>query len=216
MTEKHSHILPIDPARPDGCVIATAAQSMHEGCVVVFPTGTFYGLGVRAFDHRAVSRVFEIKKRDPRKPLLVIIASESELPALVRAVPPVAQQLMKAFWPGKVTLVFDALPVVPENLTGGTGKIGVRLAGHPVSRALAQTCGYPITATSANLSGKGGCIRIDELDDGLKDAVDYILDAGSLPGTVGSTVVDVTVFPPRILREGVVSAKEVEEVCGCI
>lgn len=211
MPREKPNILPVDPANPDKNIIAEAARIAKEGGLIVFPTSTFYGLGAVAFDPDAVARVFQVKKRDPGKPLLILITSEEELSDLVRDVPPMAERLIRAFWPGKITLVFEARAILSENLSGGTGKVGVRLAGHPVARALVDACG-PVTGTSANLSGQGGCASIDALDKTLVTSVDCVLDAGQLPGIAGSTVVDVTVFPPQILREGVVPSKEVETV----
>jgi L-threonylcarbamoyladenylate synthase len=213
MSRQKVNILPVDSVTPDKATIHRAASILKKGGVVVFPTRSFYGLGAGAFHVDGVSRIFEVKKRDPHKPLLILIASESDLDSLVEEIPPVAKRLMQTFWPGKITLVFNARPIVPEKLTGGTNKIGIRVATHPVSRELLRACAFPITGTSANLSGQGGCISIDALDEKLAASVDCILDAGPLAGIAVSTVVDVTVFPPKILREGVVSAKDVMAAC---
>ncbi|MCK7504913.1 MAG: Sua5/YciO/YrdC/YwlC family protein [Desulfobacterales bacterium] len=112
---------------------------------------------------------------------------------------------MQRFWPGRLTLVLDARPGLPARLTAGTGKIGIRLAAHPVARALAEAVAQPITGTSANLSGGSGCRQIAELDPRIARQVDLILDGGALKGGVGSTVVDVTGETPVVIREGEVS-----------
>ncbi|MGD8338381.1 MAG: Sua5/YciO/YrdC/YwlC family protein, partial [Desulfobacterales bacterium] len=128
--------------------------------------------------------------------------------------PPVATRLMDRFWPGQVTIVFKAIPILPTNLTAGTGKIGIRLAGHPVARALVSAFGRPITGTSANLSGQGGCHNVDELDAMLIEQLDLVLDAGPLEEGIGSTVVDITGAEPIVIREGVVSKQAIlEAVC---
>ena len=116
---------------------------------------------------------------------------------------------MDCFWPGKVTLVFKASQTVPCHLTAGTGKIGIRLAGHPVAAALVRSLGRPITGTSANLSGESGCRRLGDLEPQLARQLDAALDAGPLKGGIGSTVVDVTGDIPRILREGEISETEI-------
>ena len=116
---------------------------------------------------------------------------------------------MEAFWPGSLTLVFHAAAPVPSNLTGYTGKIGIRLGGYPVASALVRAVGGPITGTSANLSGQGGCVSVAEIDRSIKNQVDLVLDAGTLRGVRGSTVVDVAVDPPRILREGAIDAEKI-------
>jgi L-threonylcarbamoyladenylate synthase len=116
---------------------------------------------------------------------------------------------MDHFWPGGVTLVFKAVDTVPQHLTAGTGKIGIRLPGHPVAAALVDSLGGPLTGTSANLAGRPGSRRIDDLEPNLVQQLDAVLDAGTLKGGTGSTVVDVTQDIPRILREGEISEKEI-------
>lgn len=205
-------ILSVDPKSPDPEVIGTAAATIKGGGLVVFPTSTFYGIGVQAFDALAVDRVFHVKRRDVHKPILVLIASPNDLLSLVQSIPEGATYLMEAFWPGGITLVFDAVDSLPENLTGYTGKIGIRLVSHPVASALVKAVGKPITGTSANPSGKAGCTAVADLATELKAEVDLVLDGGRLMGRKGSTVVDVTADPPRILREGVVSSERIGAV----
>ncbi len=116
---------------------------------------------------------------------------------------------MDAFWPGRVTLVFEARHSLPAQLTAQTGKIGVRLTGHPVAAAIVRQVKGPVTGTSANISGQPGCYRAQDLAPVIARQLDLILDAGTLSGGIGSTVVDVTVTPPRIIREGAVTTREV-------
>ena len=202
-------VLSVDPESPDQDTIGKAAVLIKTGGLVVFPTSSFYGLGAEAFNAEAVDKVFHIKKRDPQKPILILIAYLADLAPLVRSIPKTATRLMEAFWPGGLTLVFHAAGPVPSNLTGYTGKIGIRLGSHPVASALAKTVGGPITGTSANLSGKEGCTSVAEIDRDIKAQVDLVLDAGRLGGVSGSTVVDVTVDPPKILREGDINAERI-------
>ena len=195
-----SEILPANPVSCDQDTIERAAAYIKEGGLVVFPTSSFYGLGADAFKADAVESVFQVKKRDPQRPVLILIASPTDLAPLVQSIPRVATRLMAAFWPGSLTLVFEAADFLPPNLTGHSGKIGVRLV---------RTVGNPITGTSANLSGRDGCTEVGQLPPLMRDKVDVILDAGPLQGGKGSSVVDVTVDPPRILREGAVTAKKI-------
>lgn len=206
---KGREILYVDPESPDQNTIGKAAALIKKGDLVVFPTSSFYGLGADALNVRAVDKVFQAKKRDPRKPVLILIASLADLAPLVQSIPPTATPLIEAFWPGDLTLVFHAADILPSNLSGHTGKIGIRLAGHPVASALVKAVGSPITGTSANLSGKGACTAVEHLDLPIRDQVDLVLDAGRLAGGKGSTVVDVTADPPKILRQGVIDAKEI-------
>ena len=125
-----------------------------------------------------------------------------------------AKIIADRFWPGKVTLVFEASARVPDYLTAGTGKIGIRLAGHPVAAALTGAIQGPVTGTSANISGCSGCHQIGDLMPEVAQQLDLILDAGPLEGGRGSTVVDVTGEVPRVLREGNVSRQDIIAVGG--
>jgi L-threonylcarbamoyladenylate synthase len=157
----------------------------------------------------AVERIIEIKQRPQDNPILVLIDSDNQLEMLVEKIPSAADAIMEAFWPGRVTLVFDARDTLPDSLTAQSGKIGVRLPGHPVAAAMVRQVKGPLTGTSANLSGRPGCYRLPDLDPQIAGQVDLVLDAGTLQGGVGSTVVDVTGEPPRILREGEVTASQI-------
>jgi L-threonylcarbamoyladenylate synthase len=160
-------------------------------------------------DAAAVERVYEIKQRPADMPLLVLISRSAQMAELAERVPPMAQMLMDRFWPGRLTLVLQAQGHLPARLTAGTGKIGIRLAAHPVARALVEVFAGPITGTSANLSGGTGCRQIAELDPHIARGVDLILDGGVLKGGVGSTVVDVTGENPAVIREGEISKPEI-------
>jgi len=201
--------LSIDPQAPDDQLLSITAGKLEKGGIVVFPTSSFYGLGASAFKPDTLRRVYTAKRRPPGKPLLVLIASMEQLSALAKEVPKTAEQLIRAFWPGQVTLVFDAHPELPALLTAHSGKIGVRLAAHPVAVALLQKFGGPISGTSANLSGAAACTAVSELDERLKNEVDVILDAGTLGGGFPSTVVDVTVEPVKVIREGIITAEQI-------
>lgn len=202
-------IIAVDNRMPDPAVIERAASIIRSGGVVVFPTQILYGLAADALNPTAVARVYEIKRRIAGNPVSVLISRTESLRSLVTGIPDAARLLMDRLWPGGVTLVFEADPRIPENLTAGTGKIGVRLPMQPITAVLCRAVDTPITATSANISGSPGCSRIDALPEAIRREVDLILDAGPLPGGAGSTVVDVTVVPPKILREGVISAERI-------
>jgi L-threonylcarbamoyladenylate synthase len=199
----------VNPRSPEPELVARAVEVIRTGGVVCFPTRCLYGLGADALDSAAVERVFEIKQRPADLPLLVLIGRSAQLGDLAERVPPMAQLLMDRFWPGRLTLVMEARPIIPARLTAGTGKIGIRLAAHPVARALVETFDRPVTGTSANLSGAGGCRQIADLDHQIARQVDLILDGGPLKGGVGSTVVDVTAENPVVIREGEISKPEI-------
>jgi L-threonylcarbamoyladenylate synthase len=201
----------IDPRQPDPQTVAAAADVIRGGGVVVIPTRHLYGLAADALNAEALARVYAIKDRPADKPLLVLVKSRADLPGLVRTIPEAAGRLMERFWPGRLTLVFEARDLFPPVLTGSRGNIGIRLPAHLVCRALLEKLPHPVTATSANLSGQPGCHRIADMAPTVQAAVDLILDAGPLPTGPGSTVVDVTGSPPRVLRAGVIGADRIAD-----
>ncbi|NNF98106.1 MAG: threonylcarbamoyl-AMP synthase [Desulfobacteraceae bacterium] len=207
-----SKVHPIDPIRPDMKVIASAAAHIKNGGMVIFPTRHLYGIAVDPWNPAAVRRLFETKMRPPHKPILILTPSEMEVTAFTVEIPPIAKLMMDAFWPGNITLVLKAARTVPDTITAGTGKIGIRISAHPVASALAKCSGMAITGTSANESGCPGVNSIDHLSARLHQTADLILDAGTLiPGT-GSTVVDATPDRPIVLREGTISRSEIQKI----
>jgi L-threonylcarbamoyladenylate synthase len=207
-----SIIRKINAQKPEPEIIAEAAAVIRQGGVLAFPTRCLYGLGADAFNPAVVERVIHMKQRSEQNPILVLIDAKAQLKSLVKHIPPAADAIMNAFWPGRVTLVFEAHNTLPDQLTARTGKIGVRLPGHPVAFALVKHMKTPLTGTSANISGQPGCYRAQDLDPTIAGQLGLILDAGPLIGGIGSTVVDVTVTPPQILREGAVTTEEVLNV----
>jgi len=212
--QKSLKIIQVDPFNPSHDQILEAYRIVQNGGVIMFPTQHLYGLGAAALNIKAVDRVFEIKQRPHNKPLLVLIYEQKNLTKLVEKIPSTAIRIMECFWPGALTIVFEAKKALPKNLTAGTGKIGVRMPRHPVALALARALKSPITATSANITGNSGCSRVSEVDPLIAGKLDLILDAGPLKGGIGSTVVDVTHDFPKILREGAIPAKDIFAVLG--
>ena len=204
----------IDPVNPQHVLIVEAARVIEKGGVVMFPTTFIYGLGADAFNVDAIDRVFRIKKRPHNKPLSVLVKNQEALYRLVQDIPSYASIIMDRFWPGKITIVFKAKDGLPENLTAGTGTIGVRIPKHTAACALVNALDNPITGTSANLSGHAGCSQISDIDPMIADELGLILDAGPLEGGIGSTVIDVTGDAPAILREGAIAAKDIFAVLG--
>jgi L-threonylcarbamoyladenylate synthase len=194
--------------KADSRGIEKASQIILRGGVVAFPTETFYGLGADVLDLEALQKVFQIKRREENKPLLLLVADQTWLPELVKEIPPVAGKLMEKFWPGPLTLVFQASPHLPSVLTANTGRVGLRISSHPVAQALVQAVGRAITATSANVTGQPSASLASEVSHALGKGVDAILDGGKTAGGVGSTVLDVSGVLPKIIRQGTVSPTE--------
>lgn len=187
--------------------IDEARDFLLSGGAVAFPTETFYGLAVNPMDEHAVDRLFRIKKREPDQPILILLPSLESLDLYAADIPEMAGALIKRFWPGPLTILFRARPCLPLRLTAGTGRIGVRLSSHPIATALAVSINSPVTGTSANISGSPPCRTAMEVYEYFKEDV-LILDGGETRGGIGSTILDVTVNPPEIVREGMIGNAE--------
>ena len=183
------------------------AVLMGNGVIAV-PTETFYALAVDPFHEEALVRLFALKDRAPEKPVLVLVDGPEMLHQVAREVPDLARRLMEAFWPGPLSIIFPSLPHLPRRLTGGTGTIAVRQPRQEFTRRLIAALGFPITGTSANRAGGRPLVRADEVAREFGDQLDLILEAGMCPGGLPSTIVDVTVFPPRLVRAGAVPAAD--------
>lgn len=203
----NTKIVKIDSDDIDPVLIREAGMIIRQGGLVGFPTETVYGLAADAFNPDAVARVFEVKGRPLDKPLPVQIHDISVLSMLVDEIPDCAYHLIKAFFPGPLTIVFKAACSVSLMITAGTGKIGVRIPDHPVAIEFLNAVGMPIVAPSANTSGYDPPLNADMLMDDLGGKIEYILDAGTASLKVASTVVDVTESKIKILRQGIITEK---------
>ncbi|MDD5475665.1 MAG: L-threonylcarbamoyladenylate synthase [Syntrophales bacterium] len=205
-------IIPVDPLSPSEDAIDEAAELLREGKVIAYPTETFYGIGADGTNENAVDRIFTIKGRKKNLPISLIIGELIHLEPLIKALPEAGKRIIRAFWPGAVTILFEASPAVSTKLTAGTGKIGIRLSSHPLATLLASRLGGPLTATSANRSGEAECSSAEEVLALLGDDMDAVIDGGRAPGPPGSTIIDVTMESPRILREGAVTAEKIAKI----
>ena len=199
-----TQVVRVDAAAPDLGVIRQAAQLLRAGALVAFPTETFYALGAAGLDAAAARRVFAAKGRPSSMPLLLLVDSRAMAASVAATIPAHALELMDRHWPGALSLVLPAGRGVPVEVTAGTGTVGVRVSAHPVARALVRALGEPVTAPSANPTGGAPPVTAAEVLAHLDGVIDLILDAGPTPGGAPSTVLDVTVDPPRLLRQGAV------------
>jgi L-threonylcarbamoyladenylate synthase len=199
-----TRVVRVDAAAPDLGLMRQAAQILRAGGLVAFPTETFYGLGAAGLDAAAVRRVFAAKGRPASMPLLLLVDSRAMVAAVAATIPSHASPLMERHWPGPLSLVLRASSAVPVEVTAGTGTVGVRVSAHPVARALVRALGEPVTAPSANPTGGTPPVAAEEVLAHLNGLVELVLDAGPTPGGAPSTVLDVTVDPPRVLRQGAV------------
>jgi L-threonylcarbamoyladenylate synthase len=204
-------MIKIDFEHPEPHKIDEAVAILKNGGVIAFPTETFYGLGADARNDEAIEKIFGIKGRDFKNPILVVIGDRGQLDAFAADIPAEARKLMDRFWPGPLTIVFRATPSVSPKLTAGTGKIGIRLTSHPIAREISKGLGEPVTATSANLSGAPECSSAAEVLSQLQGRIDGVVDGGHTPGGKGSTIVDVTIYPPKVLREGMIPSSLIQD-----
>jgi L-threonylcarbamoyladenylate synthase len=204
-------VLQVDAESPDMELIEEAGAAIRAGKLVAFPTETVYGLAADAFNLAAVERVYEVKGRPAGKPLPVQVATVDGVYRLAIEVSDVARMLIDAFFPGPLTIILRASPAVPERITAGTGKIGIRMPDHQVALALIRAAGTPIVATSANSSGNPSPNSAEEVLADLDDKIDLVLDAGVSRLKTASTVVDATGTPIKILRMGGVTREMLDE-----
>lgn len=198
-----TEVLAVDPDHPGSEALSRAAGVLGAGGLVAFPTETFYGLGASALDAGAVRRVFAVKGRPESRPLLVLVGDEASAERIAET-GAAARALMARYWPGPLTLVLRARPVVPVEVTAGTGTVGIRIPAHAVARGLARALGRPVTAPSANPTGASPPTTAADVLRYFDGRIALLLDAGPTPGGLPSTVLDATVDPPRVVRQGAV------------
>ena len=201
-----SKILKVESSIKD--VSTHARKVLLQGGVIAFPTDTFYGLGVDPFNKDAVDRIFEIKGREKKKPLLLLISLREQLETLVKEISPAHSILMQEFWPGPLTLLFEPRSAIPKNVT--EGKIGIRLPGNTMTRDLISAFGQPITAPSANLAGEAPPTTAKQVDQSIGKYLDLIIDGGMCPGGEPSTLVDCTEPPVKLIRPGAIPFNDIE------
>jgi L-threonylcarbamoyladenylate synthase len=199
---KKTLVLKVDPQRPEERMIHLAANLIKKGCLVAFPTETVYGLGADALNAKAVLDVFRAKKRPLDNPPIVHVCDVKSVYRLVKKVPANAEKLMKEFWPGPLTLIFRRSETVPSVTVAGLDTIAIRMPRHNVALALIRESGCPIAAPSANLAGRPSPTLAEHVLTDLDGRIDAVLNAGPTSVGVESTVLDLTVDPPQVLRPG--------------
>lgn len=207
-------ILKVDSENPAPAKIQKAAEIIQKGGLVAFPTETVYGLGADALNPDAVLELFQAKKRPLDNPPIVHVADAKEVCRLAEEVPKKAEVLMKAFWPGPLTLIFKRSQIVPSVTVAGLDTVAIRMPKHKVALALIRQSNRPIAAPSANLAGKPSPTTANHVFEDLNGRIDAILDAGATAIGVESTVLDLTVDPPMILRPGGTSFEALKKILG--
>ena len=196
--------------------IEEAANIIKDGGLVVFPTETVYGIGANGLNSEAVEKIYVAKERKKNKPLILLVSSKKMLDEIVEEITEVEDKLIKAFWPGPLTIIFKRKPCVPDIVTGGGDTVGVRLTSGEIARKLIEASNCPIAAPSANISGRPTGTSIEDIFEELKDRVDCIIDAAKTQTRIESPVVRLIGGIPTILRPGQITPEQIKEVAGCV
>lgn len=204
----------IDRNKIDRQIMEQAGAILRRGGLVAFPTETVYGLGANALDEKAAAKTYAAKGRPSDNPLIVHIARMEDLPAIAEEVPEGVTELAENFWPGPLTLIFRKSDLVPSGTTGGHDTVAVRMPDDEIARELILAGGGYISAPSANTSGRPSPTTAQHVAEDLSGKIEMILDGGSVEIGVESTILDMTVVPPMILRPGAITKQMLESVIG--
>lgn len=208
-----SNIIQVKSAE-DFCLLDAAAKALSAGELVAFPTETVYGLGANALNDLAVESIFLAKGRPQDNPLIVHISKKDDIYPLVKEVTQAAHKILDNLTPGPITIVLEKSDLVPDRVTAGGKTVAIRIPESEIARELISRAGVPVAAPSANISGKPSPTKAEHVAQDLSDKVSYIIDGGACRVGLESTVIDLTVTPPTILRPGGVTHEELSDILG--
>ena len=194
--------------------VRRATELLRAGEVAALPTETVYGLAANALDEQAVANIFRIKGRPANNPIIVHVASLEMARCCVKEFPAAAEKMAKSFWPGPLTLVLPRAKEIPEIVAAGGETVGIRWPSHPFIQAVIRECGFPLAAPSANLSGRVSPTNAEHVRQQLGGKIPLIVDGGQSQVGIESTVLDLTVSPPKVLRPGMIHTESLAAVCG--
>jgi L-threonylcarbamoyladenylate synthase len=209
-----TQLLPTHTPQLFGAAVARAVELLRAGEVVALPTETVYGLAANALETKAVMRLFEIKGRPANNPIIVHVSETAMAKRCVANWPEVADKLAKAFWPGPLTMVLPRSSEIPDIVTAGGTTVGVRWPSHPFIQAVIRACDFPLAAPSANLSGRLSPTNAEHVRKALGNKIPLIVDGGQSQVGIESTVVDLSISPPAVLRPGMIHDRALLAVTG--
>jgi L-threonylcarbamoyladenylate synthase len=209
-----AEILPTHTPQLFQKAVQRAAELLRAGEVAALPTETVYGLAANAFDEKAVAKIFQIKGRPANNPVIVHVAGIEMAKCSVKNFPASAEKLAESFWPGPLTLVLPRAEKIPKIVTADSETVGVRWPSHPLIQAVIRECNFPLAAPSANLSNQVSPTNAEHVRKQLGEKIPLIVDGGQSQVGIESTVLDLTVAPPKILRPGMIHAESLAAVCG--
>ena len=206
----------IDNQQLNSEVIKTAGEILKRGGLVAFPTETVYGLGADALNEEAAKKIYAAKGRPSDNPLIVHITNMEALERIVSDIPKAARVVAERYWPGPLTMIFQKSSIVPYGTTGGLDTVAVRMPSHDIACAVIDAGGGYIAAPSANTSGRPSPTKAEHVAEDLKGRIDMIVDGGPVEIGVESTILDLSVTPPMILRPGAITKEMLEELLRII
>lgn len=196
--------------------IDEAAKILKDGGIIIFPTETVYGIGANGLDEKAVEKIYVAKERERNKPLILLISDKEMLGKIAENISDTEMKLIDAFWPGPLTLILKRKNIVPDVVTAGSETVGVRMTSGEIAKKLIEKCNFPITAPSANISGKPTGTNITHILEELGDKVDCIIDGGDSKAGIESTIVRVIDEIPHILRLGAITFEQIKNVAETV
>ena len=209
-----AQILPTHTAELFQSAVERATELLRAGELVALPTETVYGLAANALNAGAVGRVFEVKGRPPENPVIVHVANTEMAQRCASHWPDLADKLARAFWPGPLTIVLPRSREIPDVVTAKGATVGLRWPSHPFMQAVIRACGFPLAAPSANPSGLVSPTNAEHVRKTLGDKIPLIVDGGQAQVGIESTVIDLSVEPPQLLRPGMIHAESLMAVAG--
>ena len=209
-----TEVVKIESVNLKESAIKKAGEILLKGGLVALPTETVYGLGANALNEEGAKKTYEVKGRPSDNPLIIHIAKLKDLDRITRNRPGEAELLAEAFWPGPLTIILEKSPIVPLEITGGQESVAVRMPNHPVALAIIEAGGGFVSAPSANTSGRPSPTSAAHVLEDLDGRIEMIVDGGNVSIGLESTIIDMTVSPPVILRPGGVTQEMLEEVIG--
>ena len=207
-----NNLISINPKRPEHPFIEQVVDVLIAGGIIGYPTETIYGIGCSAFDAEAVERIYRLKGRDRQKTMILIAGDIVQVSELVKSIPVSAEKLIDSFWPGPLTLIFEASSRLHEFAFGKSKTIAVRIPDCTICLELIRETGFPLVSTSANISGQDAAVAAQQVAEAFGDQLDVIIDGGPSPERAPSTLVDITRTPARIVRRGAISDLEINTV----
>lgn len=205
--------LDLDDKNQTEKILKTAGKILKSGGVVIYPTDTLYGVGVNAFDDDAVTKIYKIKKQDRNKPISVVV-KDIKMARKIACIDSKVEKILSNIWPGPITVVLRKKEIISDMLTGNSETVAVRIPDNKFISTLMEKIDFPITATSANISGENNLLKADEIIEKFKKAKfapDLFIDAGDIKNSTASTIIDLTTRTPKILRVGIVGREKIKE-----